>query len=193
MIQMCLMLSLAGAPAWAGPMAGGALSGPGGNQENHELDPAIDIGAFENGIADDIEVNDVRNASYFDGLLTVNFRDEPAGGALSEIADLAGFTLKIDQATQDRRLSVRFSELPLEKALDRIIGLLETGNFRFSYDDKGQISEVIIEAGPQSGAGPAVSRPPAQRGPAVSAPRPNTSPGSRPSSRRRRVRPRRNP
>ena len=184
----CMLLSWAEAPAWAGPDSAPPAA-PVGNQEEPESGSAIDAEALGQGISDKIEVTDVRNVSYFDGLLTVDFRDQPAEEALSEIAGLAGFTLKIDQATRDRRLSVRFKDLPLEKALNRIIRLLQAANFRFSYDENGRVSEVIIQSGPQTVTSPGASRPPA-RGSAVSTPPPDTGQNRRPSSRRRRVRPR---
>lgn len=187
-VALFLMLSLAVTPALAGPDSEPPAA-PGKNNEESESGSTIDVDALGEGISDKIEVTDVRNVSYFDGLLSVDFRDQPAEEALSEIARLTGFTLKIDEATRNRRLSVRFRDQPLEKALNRVIRLLQAENFRFTYDKNGRVSEVIIQSGPQTVTSPSASKPPA-RGSAVSTPPPDAAARRRPSSRRRRVRPR---
>jgi len=97
----------------------------------------------------EIEVTDIRNVSYSDGRISVEFRKVPAGEALEEIGHLAGFEVVTDEAFKNRLLTIRFSNQPLEKGLTRIIRLLEAGNYRYYYTDEGALKTVIVTASTQ--------------------------------------------
>jgi|GEM_PF-3292339 len=147
------------------------------------LEPGLD----ENLGPGTIEVTDVRNVTYFDGQISVEFRKVPAGEALEEIGALAGFKVITDDAIKRRTLSVRFSGQPLEKGLTRIIRLLEAANYRYYYTDDGALDTVVVTATTQSIGDEPV------RGPAATSPvsnpvrRPATPSVNRPSSSRRRL------
>lgn len=131
------------------------------------LDPALEPPVPVNELVPGtIEITEVRNVSFFDGEISVDFRNVPAGEALEEIGRLAGFKVVTDEAFKKKALSIRFSKQPLEKGLTRIIRLLEAGNYRYFYTEQGTLESVVV-----TGTAQPVATQPAQGTPAASRPR----------------------
>jgi len=154
------------------------------------VDPALAPAVDGELAPDSIEVLDVRNVTYFDGQISVEFKKVPAGEALEEIGALAGFAVITDAAIGKKPLSVRFNDQPLEKGLTRIIRLIEAGNYRYYYNDEGRLETVVVTASSQSISEEPTRRPAtANRTPARSG-SPERPPTTRPpSTRRRQLRP----
>jgi len=92
------------------------------------------------------EVTGIRNVTYLDKLLSVEFKGVPAGEALAEIGRLAGFEVVTDEILRNTPLTIRFESQPLEKGLTRIIRRLETRNYRYSFSDEGALETVVVMA-----------------------------------------------
>lgn len=91
-------------------------------------------------------VSAVKNITYQAGILTVEIKKIPAVEIFTDIGTAAGFTAIIDPTLETRPVSVKFANQPLERALTRIIGLMNAGNYRFDYALDGRIERVTITA-----------------------------------------------
>jgi len=91
-------------------------------------------------------VSAVKSITYQAGILTVEIKKIPAVEVFADIGTAAGFTTIIDPTLETRPVSVKFVNQPLERALTRIIGLMNAGNYRFDYAPDGRIERVTITA-----------------------------------------------
>ncbi|MBI5141851.1 MAG: hypothetical protein HZA20_06625 [Nitrospirae bacterium] len=91
-------------------------------------------------------VSAVKVINYQAGILTVELKKIPAVEVFTDIGTAAGFTTIIDPTLETRPVSVKFANQPLERALTRIIGLMNAGNYRFDYALDGRIERVSITA-----------------------------------------------
>jgi len=106
-----------------------------------------------------------------DGLLSAELRDAEFGRVLDDIANRAGFQTDISPAVYGKKLSTTFESLELQRALLRMLALIDEKNYTIYYKPTGEIKE--IKAGPISqGAVPPPTPAPKRPAPVAVTPRP---------------------
>ncbi len=117
-----------------------------------------------------------------DSLLSVELVDAPLGQVLGEISRQAGFRLEGQAESLGRRLTTRFTDLEIERALSRLFSLASEKNYFMHYDAAGRLmviefpgsgSSAVARNGIQPPAGRPVPLPVQPRG--VSAPSPQAA------------------
>jgi len=83
-----------------------------------------------------------------DGLLSVELESAPAQEVFRAIAEQGGFEVRLDRSLLRRLLTARFERLPLDKGLERLIGLLQTDNYWIEFlGDRVERVEVLAATG----------------------------------------------
>jgi len=129
-----IVLSLA-AILLAGPAAGAGPATPGVEK------PESPSGGIVDERVESVSLGDIH---VEDGRLWVDVKDMPAPELFAEIGAAAGFEARVDRAYGERKITVRFSRVPIERALSRLVRLLDTKNFRVNYGPDGTISRLEV-------------------------------------------------
>lgn len=78
------------------------------------------------------------------GLLTVELVDVQFGDVIKEIAEKAGFKVEISGEVYGKKLNTRFSDIELERGLERLLILIREKNYLFHYDSRGAVAGIDI-------------------------------------------------
>lgn len=84
------------------------------------------------------------SVSVKDNLLTVYLIDAEFGKVLRSIAKQTGFTVEIDSDVSGRKVTTRFTNVDLERGINRLLMLIDEKNYLFHYNKKGMISKIAI-------------------------------------------------
>lgn len=91
---------------------------------------------------------EIRTLSFNNGTLTLNVRDEEAGKVISKVSSIVGFDAHISPPSLGKKtVSLSFKNLPVERALLRLISALGVKNYSLSFGGEGEIEEVKIIGG----------------------------------------------
>jgi hypothetical protein len=85
-----------------------------------------------------------------DGKLTAQIRTAPLGKVIEEISRLTGAEIRWLSQEQDDPVSVEFTDLPLDEALERILKRNFTHSYTFTGNDKTLIGIWIASSGARS-------------------------------------------
>ena len=103
-----------------------------------------------------------------DDLLSVELVDAEFGGVLRDIARKAGFKVEIGGDVNTMKLNTKFSNMEIERGIERLLTLVREKNYLVHYDTKGAVSSIEIYGGlnapvaapkPQTPARPQAQRP----------------------------------
>lgn len=79
-----------------------------------------------------------------DNLLTVYLIDAEFGKVLHSIAKQTGFTVEVDSDVSGRKVTTRFTNVDIERGINRLLMLIDEKNYLFHYDKKGTISKIAV-------------------------------------------------
>lgn len=94
------------------------------------------------------------------GRLTVKATNASFGRLMNDIAKNAGFELSISSDVASRKLSTDFSDLDLERGIQRLMGLIRHRNFFMFYGRDGNIKKIEIYGSSVASSGSRTSTPP---------------------------------
>ena len=84
------------------------------------------------------------------GRLSVDLERAPAARVFRALAEQGGMLVRLDRSLLDVPLTTRFDDVPLERGLRRLIGLLQTENFTIEFlGDRVERIEVLAATGPR--------------------------------------------
>lgn len=83
---------------------------------------------------------------YRDDKLTVDLHDTSIATAMAEVARESGAEL-VGTPREERRLTIAFEEVPLNEALERLVG---AQNFTLKYDDAGKLKAIELRGGQEA-------------------------------------------
>lgn len=75
------------------------------------------------------------------GRMSVDVKEAPLVGIAKDIENQAGISFKGDESLLEEKVSVSFKDLPLEEGIKRILANM---NYSLMFDNRGQVSEVMI-------------------------------------------------
>ncbi len=88
---------------------------------------------------------EIRTLSYSNGSLTLNVMNEEASKVISQVSSIVGFDAHfLPPSLGKKTISVSFENLPVEKAVLRLIRAVGVKNYSLSFGRKGEIEEVKI-------------------------------------------------
>jgi len=164
---LCLLLALfAAMPASAQktPQVKGAVPAPSA-EEDQEPKPE--------------PPKSVINVEIKNDLLSVELENVNFGTAIKAVADKAGFKIEGSGEVFSRKMNTKFTDIDVERGVQRLLQLVKETNYMLHYDTNGQISKLeifgISSAGTPGVAGRQPAGPiPAYRRPAVTPATPAT-------------------
>ncbi|MHB8882630.1 MAG: hypothetical protein ACYC69_14120 [Thermodesulfovibrionales bacterium] len=101
-----------------------------------------------------------------DGLVSVDLHDADFSSVMQELAARSGIKVNIGGTAPQKKVTTRFSGLELDRAIARLMSLINEKNYAITYDAQGKPGAVEVYAG-SSEAPPAKmqARPGLSRGP----------------------------
>jgi len=118
--------------------------------------PGAHGAAGQEPLADRVETVALSDIAAHDGRLWVDVKDYPVEEFFVSVGEAAGFEARIDRGYAERTITVRFNAVPLDRAISRLVRLLDTKNYRLSYDDDGRVARLEVFKPELSGGGAAV-------------------------------------
>ncbi len=111
--------------------------------------PVLDVSVFAGGRPIAVE--------FADGKLSVDFDDVPLPDAFHAIEAKAGVQIKTPPSTREKRVTVSFREMPVERGVREVLRKLSLESHAVLYDSKTGAPRtfVVVES-----SGPGGSRPP---------------------------------
>jgi hypothetical protein len=115
------------------------------------------------------------------GRMSVDLKEASLLGVAKDIEKQSGIAFKGDESLLEEKVSVSFKDLPLEQGIKRILANM---NYSLMFDNRGEVSEVMLmsegsgSGAPQPQVRPAPARTgspsPGERRPVVRRPRPSS-------------------
>ncbi len=115
--------------------------------------PVIDATVFAGGRRIAVE--------FADGKLSVDFDDVPLQEAFHAIEAKAGVQIKTPPSTREKRVTVSFREMPVERGVREVLRKLSLESHAVLYDSKTGAPRtfVVVESGGSGGSRPAPAEP----------------------------------
>jgi hypothetical protein len=76
--------------------------------------------------------------------LSVELKEADFGVVMSEIAAMAGFELDMSETVSQRKLSTKFSDLEIQRGIQRLFTLINHRNYFIYYNAEGSITKVEV-------------------------------------------------
>lgn len=90
------------------------------------------------------------NIELKDNMLTAELVDADFGEVMEAIAKKAGFRLLVQESVYKRKVNTRLRDMELERAVLRLLTLINEKNYLLDYDNKGAISKVEVYGATQA-------------------------------------------
>ena len=87
-----------------------------------------------------------KNVKVLNNRLSVDLKDAEFGGVMQEIADMAGFEVRISAAISNKTLSTSFRDIDLQRGINRLLTLISQKNFFIYYGPDNAISRIEVFA-----------------------------------------------
>lgn len=117
---------------------------------------------------------DEKRIKVLNNRLSVDLRDAEFGGVMKEIGDMAGFEVKISTAISNKTLSTSFSNMEMQRGINRLLTLISQKNYFIYYAPDNSISRIEVFV---PGKGPGKRSASEWRPSTEPVPEPSTGPG----------------
>jgi hypothetical protein len=94
-------------------------------------------------------------------LLSVDLVDAPFGTVLGRIGSEAGFEVRVSAEVSSRTVTTSFTDMELERGINRLLGLIGQKTFFMHYAPDGSIQKIDVFKAAPSSVRPQPPRPPA--------------------------------
>ncbi len=85
------------------------------------------------------------------GFLSVNAQDASFGDVIAAVSDAVGFEADISDEVYHKRITTKFKDVELHRAIQRLLSRISQKNFSIYYDRQGRIKRLEVYGGPKGG------------------------------------------